>query len=86
MECRACGAKGKFQVVITDYKPNFALVRLASHSAAETSKSGETIRVADVCGRRIAMNDDGLILDQDTTHLVIAPDTSGLWKSSGSAI
>src|SRR5207237_9740817 len=73
------------QILVADHESNFALVRLAPHSSAETPKCTETARIADFCRRGVAVKDDRLILDQHTTLLVIAPNSFGQRKSSGSA-
>lgn len=74
------------QVLVADHEPDFALVGVAPHPATETPEPTEAVRIGDVCGRGVAVNDDGLVLDQHATLLVIAPDTAGAREGSGSAV
>ena len=74
------------KVLIPDDQTDFALTCLASHSSAETPELTEPIRVREVVGGRVAVNDDWLVLDQHTTPIIIPPDSLGSGKSGGSAV
>jgi len=61
------------EVFVTDHEANFSLASLASHLAAEASEIGQIAVVMDVGGRRIAVDHDRLVLDQDVASLVVPP-------------
>src|SRR5438046_7664501 len=61
------------EVFVTDHEANFSLASLASHLAAEASEIGQIGVVMDVGGRRIAVDHDRLVLDQDVASVAVPP-------------
>ena len=55
-------ADGK--VLVSNHQPNLSLTGVASHPSAEASEHSEVRGVLDIRGRRIAVDDNGLIVDQ----------------------
>jgi hypothetical protein len=53
---------------------DFALVRLTSQLPAKVTQRGEIVIVLNVEGRCVAVHDDGLILHERSTSLIVAPD------------
>jgi hypothetical protein len=56
---------------------------LTPHSSTEVPKQGEVIRIGNLLRRRVAVNDDGFILDLYTSSLIITPDPLGSRKRRG---
>src|SRR5947207_13965430 len=73
------------EVFVTDHEANFSLASLAPHLAAEASEIGQIAVVLDVGGRRIAVDHDRLVLDQDVASLVLPPGPRRLGVSVGAA-
>src|SRR5581483_3784487 len=65
------------KVLIPDHQADFPLLRLAAHEAAEYAERREVLRVLDVLGTHVAVNEPGLVMNEGAA-LVVAPNALGL--------
>jgi len=62
------------EILIANYQTDFPLAGISAHRPAEAPEFGQVSGILNVCGRRVAMDNDGFVLHERSVSFIITPD------------